>query len=186
MHLTRKEMISGARRNSEDELQDRRKNLRWLLIPVSAVLLALILNLFVFVNCFVPSGSMEDTVPEKSFALGFRHSYRSESPKRGDVVIFRHEGMVLLKRIVALPGETFQMKDGRAYVNGEILEESYITDFSHDSTDELTVPDGSYILLGDNRDHSTDSRKWDEPFVSEDDIIAKALFVYFPKFRSLR
>ena len=117
---------------------------KWLLIPLSALVAAFLINFFIIVNARVPSGS-----------------------------------------IVALPGETFEMRGGRVFINGEELREDYVSEFSSEDIAPITLPDDAYIILGDDRLNSSDSRAWDDPFVRRGDIKAKALFVYLPRFSSL-
>ena len=153
---------------------------KWLLIPLSALVAAFLINFFIIVNARVPSGSMRPVVPENSAVLGLRTSYAFSPPERGDIVFFKRSDIssaLLIKRIVALPGETFEMRGGRVFINGEELREDYVSEFSSE--------DIAPIILGDDRLNSSDSRAWDDPFVRRGDIKAKALFVYLPRFSSL-
>lgn len=164
------------------------KGLRWLLIPGSAVLLAIFLNLYILVFATVPSGSMSPTVPEGSLVIGSRLAYRSSSVQRGDVVFFRHPELgrtLLIKRVIAVEGDTFAITDGQVYLNGQPLDEAYITGQMQEDFPAVTVPEGKLILLGDNREHSTDSRFWEDPFADEDNVVAKATFLLFPGFHSI-
>lgn len=124
---------------------------RWLfwIIPIVSALLVFILFQTVFLIGYVPTASMEPTLKEGSFILGIRHYGKL---KTGDIVVFKHEGALLVKRIAALPGESI-IVDGIEYC----------------------VPEGHYLMLGDNTENSYDSRYWDEPYVSEDMIVAKIM-----------
>ena len=108
--------------------------------------------------------------------------------KRGEVVIIKHPedpGIMLIKRIVGLPGDIFEIADGDVFINNERLEEPYLlaqnSTFGDSKIQEglsLIVPEGSYVLLGDNREDSLDSRSWgalDGSF-----IVGKGLLVYAP------
>lgn len=167
---------------------DTANGLRWLLIPGSAVLLALLLNLYILVFATVPSGSMIPTVPEGSLLLGSRLAYCNTAPERGDVVFFHHPELgrgLILKRVIAVGGETFEVISGQVYINGLPLDEPYITEKAPDSFPAVTVPEGKLILLGDNRSHSTDSRFWEDPFVDEANVVAKATFLIYPGFHTI-
>lgn len=129
---------------------------------------------------------MKPTIDSGSFVIGSKLAYLTAEPKVGDIVFFKNEDIsssLLIKRIIATPGMRFSMKDGRVYINGQLLDEEYITDFGESTFDEITVPDDCFILLGDNRTESNDSRYWDDPFVKRKDIKAKATFIWFPKFK---
>lgn len=112
---------------------------------LTAAMLFLLKAVFLF--GYVPTESMEPTLEKGSYILGIR--FYSEL-KMGDIIIFRHEGKLLVKRIAAVAGELVE----------------------HDGT-SLTVPEGCYYVLGDNKEHSMDSRYWEEPFVSEEDVVAR-------------
>ena len=122
------------------------KKLLPILIPVFCAVLVLVLFRFVFYLGYVPTASMEPTIRQGSLILGLRQFGELHT---GDVVIFRHDGRTLVKRIAASPGETY-------ILNGR----------------PITVPAGQYLLLGDNADDSYDARYWDDPFVPEKDMIA--------------
>ncbi len=122
------------------------KKLLPILIPVFCAILVLILFRFVFYLGYVPTASMEPTIHQGSLILGLRQFGELHT---GDIVIFRHDGRTLVKRIAASPGETY-------ILNGS----------------PVTVPAGQYLLLGDNAADSYDARYWDDPFVSSSVIMA--------------
>ena len=178
--MTRKKRTKTNKPSSETA-----RGLRWLLIPGSAVLLALFLNLYILVFATVPSGSMAPSIPEGSLVLGSRLAYCNAAPQSGDVVFFRHPELgntLILKRVIAVGGDTFRIESGQVYVNGQPLDEPYILQEKSESFPEVTVPEGKLLLLGDNRDHSTDSRFWEDPFVDGSNVVAKAVFLLFPGF----
>lgn len=183
--------------------------------PLSAIIVAplalLALRLLVFDLNSMPAKSMSPNINAGDHVIVSRLAYRfGNAPQRGDVVTFRHGGTVFLKRIVGLPGDTVQYKDGQLYLNGErqarvqiedtLLEgrglegypgfvetvgggRSYFilertNDAHYDNTRAYKVQEGSYFMLGDNRDESTDSRTPSFGAVSHDDLIGKALLVY--------
>lgn len=110
----------------------------------------------------VPSSSMEPAIPAGSIILGSR--IFSELG-RGDIIVFRHEGKTLVKRVVAVPGDTVYLDDldGSFTVNRE----------TPNATRILTVPEGYFFVVGDNRRNSLDSRVWEAPFVSGGTVIAR-------------
>lgn len=161
-------------------------NKKTLWICACAILLAAVINLFFIINAYIPSSSMSPTIDEGCFVIGNRLAYTKNGPESGDIVLFKNTEVsdsILIKRVIALPGQSFSMKNGRVYINGEALDEPYIDVFSDDNYDEVVVPEDSYILLGDNRKESTDSRHWDDPYVTKDQIKAKATLMWFPKFK---
>lgn len=162
----------------------KQKKDRWWLLPLAAMGIAVLVNLFLLVNAYVPSGSMEPTLPTGALLVGDRTAFRRGDPQTGDVVLFRHAEFgdkVLIKRVIALPGQVFSMENGRVYIDGRILEEDYIPEFSADSYPVTVVPEDCYVVLGDHRTNSNDSRYWADPFVRREDLLARALFTYFPR-----
>ena len=167
-----------------DALRRNKKGFLWLLIPISALLLAFVLNFFVILHVVVPSESMEPTLKPGALVVGSRLEYINSEPEVGDVVIFRHEEFgekLLIKRIVAVSGQRFEMKDGLVFVDGAKLDGTA----SEKDFKETVIPKGMVLVLGDNREESFDSRFWENPFVSVDNIKAKALFTYYPKIKGL-
>jgi signal peptidase I len=153
-----------------------------------AFVIAYILTHFLIINCKVPTGSMLDTIQLNDRIIGSRLSYINSSPERGDIVIFPfpdNESKIYIKRVIGLPGETIEVRDGRVYINGSDtpLEEPYLKDeYLIGSRDfgPYTIPEGSYFMLGDHRNNSADSRVWNNTCVQEDKIMGKALFIYYP------
>ena len=115
------------------------------IIPAMAMLFTFILLKCVFLIGYVPTESMEPTLKRGSYIIGCRIYSSLET---GDIIIFRHDGKLLVKRIAAVSGDTVE-KDGTS----------------------MTVPEDCYYVLGDNADNSYDSRYWEEPFVKHEDAI---------------
>lgn len=159
----------------------------WIKVIVSAGLIAFFLNSCVIANSKVPSGSMEDTIMTGDRVIGSRLSYKFEEPERGDIVIFKfpdNEKIYYVKRIIGLPGDTVDIRDGHVYLNGSDtpLEEPYIAEaMTPEAPLHYEVPEGCYFMMGDNRNHSSDSRRWMNTYVKREKIVAKVLFRYFPK-----
>ncbi len=162
--------------------------LEWLKIILSAAAIAFILNTCIIANSQVPSGSMENTIMTNDRVIGSRLSYRFfGDPQRGDIVIFRfpdNEKIYYVKRIIGLPGETVDIVDGKVYIDGSEtpLDEPYIREpMIPEAPMHFEVPEGSYFMMGDNRNYSSDARRWQNTYVRREKIIAKVLFRYFPK-----
>lgn len=140
------------------------KRVRTWLVPVCLTLLVFLLLRCVLLIGYVPSASMEPTLKENSFIIGTR-IYSDLSV--GDIVVFRHNGVLMVKRIAAGPGDVIDLSQI------SFMENLVPPDRGREC---ITVPPGCYYLLGDNQSDSLDSRYWDEPFVASADIVAK-LFI---------
>lgn len=125
----------------------RKKNIWIWLIPFLIMTITLILFKEVFLLGYVPTESMEPTLKKDSYIVGTRIFSKLEI---GDIIIFYHDGKLLVKRIAAAEGEPVE----------------------HNGV-SLTVPEGCYYVLGDNAEHSLDSRYWEDPFVKQEDIVAR-------------
>lgn len=162
-------------------------------------LIAVILCNFVIINAEVPTGSMIPTIEVKDRLIGLRLTYYFKSPERGDVVIFKcpepgdNYDKLYVKRVIGLPGETIEIKEGTVWItttDGECfeLEEDYLNEIPDSDTrinnTEYVIPEGEYFMMGDNRNHSEDSRFWGT--VEEDRILAKVIFRYYPDFEVIR
>ena len=129
---------------------------------------------------YVPSSSMETTIPTRTLLIGWRLPYllADPVPERGDIVTFWDEELdkVLVKRVVGLPGETVSFKDGYTYINGEKLDEDYLpTQGITEAERTFEVPEGCIFVMGDNRTGSNDSRFLSEPYISVDNIQGRML-----------
>lgn len=130
---------------------------------------------------YVPSGSMETTIPTKSLLVGWRLPYvvSDPLPERGDIVTFWNEEMerVLVKRVIGLPGETVSIKDGFVYIDGKKLDEDYlpVSGITQSEETAFEVPEGHIFLMGDNRTGSQDSRFWNDPYIPLNQIQGRML-----------
>jgi len=157
-------------------------------IILTGLIIGFALNNFIIANANVPTGSMENTVMTGDRIIINRLAYINESPERGDIICFLFpddEKEKFLKRIIALPYETIEGKNGIIYINGEPLEKDYTPIQFKDDFGPYTVPKDCFFVLGDNRNNSNDSRYWKQKFVSLDSIIGKAEFRYYPNFKLL-
>lgn len=179
--------------NYEKKPDKKRKILREILNNAVMIIIALgigfFLNKYVVANAQVPTGSMETTVMAGDRILVNRLSYLFGEPERGDIVTFIYpdDGETLyLKRIMGLPGETISGKGGVIYIDNEPLEQDYTQEISYEDFGPYAVPEGTYFMMGDNRNDSWDSRYWEHKFVKMEDIIGKAEVSYFPHPRLLK
>lgn len=152
------------------------------------------LSVFVVVYLFlvqphqVKGASMDPTFHDGEYILTDKISYRFNQPQRGDVIVFkapRNPDFDYIKRILGVPGDKILILDGTVYVNNQKLDEKYIESDTVilpgqyiKEGQEVSLSDGEYFVLGDNRSHSSDSRQWGT--VPKKDIIGRAFFRYWP------
>ncbi len=144
-----------------------------------------ILSQFVYINATIPSGSMQNTIMQGDRIFGNRLAYIKDDPERYDIIIFKYPddtSKTFIKRIIGLPGETVEIKDGNVYINGSEtpLDDCFCAEETEGEFGPYVVPEDSYFVMGDNRNNSLDSRYWNNKFVSKDQILAKAVFRYWP------
>ena len=162
----------------------------WIKTIAMAVVIAVLINSFVIVNATVPTGSMENTIMPGDRIIALRLTYYVSSPERGDIVVFRYpddESVLYVKRVIGLPGETVEVKDGEVYINNSDtpLDDSFVKEQPVGDFGPYEVPEGCYFMMGDNRNHSQDSRYWVNKYVEEDKILGKVYFKYYKGFEFL-
>jgi len=149
---------------------------------VIAVLLAVVIRLFILAPFYIPSGSMEPTLQIGDRIIVSKLAYRFGEPRRGDIVVFKYPldpSRDFVKRLIGLPGETVALRDNRLYINGQLVEENYLPpDIHFADFGPVKVPPGYYLMLGDNRNNSDDSRVWGP--LPRENIIGKAILIYWP------
>lgn len=190
------EAVTDNEEEEEEEPTFVEELLSWVWTIGSAVVLAFLITTFLIVNAKVPTGSMENTVMTGDRLIANRLSYLFSDPERYDIVVFKYpddESVLYIKRIIGMPGDTVEVRDGHVYVNGdpEPLREDFLKEpmeYSHDGyiipgEGVYEVPEGCYFMMGDNRNHSSDSRFWNQHFVKREKILGKAVFRYFPRFK---
>ncbi|MEO1619605.1 MAG: signal peptidase I [Cyanobacteria bacterium J06632_3] len=154
-----------------------------------SIVLALGIRQFVAEARFIPSESMLPTLKVDDRLVIEKISYHFNPPKRGDIIVFRAPQEALdaahsttndayIKRVIGLPGETIEIKDGKVFVDGDALQEEYIQAPPVYTWGPNTVPEGEYLVLGDNRNSSSDGHVWG--FLPEDSIIGRAIVRFWP------
>ena len=170
---------------------------------IIVVIVVTLVNNVILINAKIPSESMEKTIMAGDRIFGFRLSYginldffghqyvkKYKDPDRFDIIIFKDpddESQLFIKRLIGLPGETVEIRDGKVYINGseEPLDDSFVPETPLGDFGPYVVPEDHYFMLGDNRQNSRDSRYWKNTFVSFDQIVGKAIIRYFPSMKLL-
>jgi signal peptidase I len=147
-----------------------------------ALLIALLINVFVGQATRVEGQSMEPNLHSEQRLVVEKLSYRFHGPQRFDIVVLQVPSQgeeLLIKRVIGLPGETVEIKDGGVYINGELLDEPFTNEHTQPGRHGLvTVPPLHVYVLGDNRDRSNDSRSFGP--VPIEDVIGRAWLSYWP------
>lgn len=168
------------------------KVLEIIAIVLGAVLIAVLTQSFIVKPFQIPSESMQPTIEPGDRILVNRLSYRIGDVERGDIIVFKSPqdpDTDFVKRIIAVGGDTIEIDNRMVIVNGEALTEDYIAPWLNPNEPLFalrTVPEGTVFVMGDNRDNSGDSRRWTDPFLPEEDIIGKAMAIYWPLSRIQR
>lgn len=152
----------------------------WGLTIISAVVIGLLLWKFLIYTVWITSGSMIPTLEVKDRLVATR-VHNPENLNRGDIIIFDSDELkeILIKRLIGLPGDHIEIKNGIVSVNGEQLVEDYVK--NNEVYDRIfDVPQGEYFFLGDNRANSDDSRYWKNPYIKSEKIQGKAKVKIYP------
>jgi signal peptidase I len=169
----------------------------WVAVIVGALLVALVVKTFLFQAFYIPSESMEPTLEKGDRVIVNKLSYDLHDVHRGDVVVFEldkedvgPDGIKdLIKRVIGLPGDTIETRDGAVYIDDRKLEEPYLPEGTKTGDPESgtnpesprqVVPDGTVFVLGDNRDNSADSRYANRGPIPIDDIVGRAFILVWP------
>lgn len=197
------------KRELEKKDANRKEVLSWIRMFAIVIIVVFVATRFIIINARIPSGSMETTIMTKDRVIGFRFSYWVNDPERGDIILFSYpvdEKKTYIKRVIGLPGETVEIRDGHIYIDGSDtpLQEDYLAEEWYVENDGYTfeVPEDCYFVMGDNRNNSADGRVWaaealmagvasteeeaaQYSYVSRDKIKGKAIFVYYKHFKLL-
>jgi signal peptidase I len=167
----------------------RRTVLEWLGVIGGGIAIALLVEAFLIQAFWIPSPSMEPTLDVGDRVLVNKLSYNFHDVHRGDVVVFERppgastgengEIKDLIKRVIAIGGDTIESKDGEVYVNGERIDEDYLEPGTPTENLPLeTIPEGHVFVMGDNRINSEDSRVFGP--IDEDVIVGRAFIRVLP------
>ena len=189
--------VEGPRHSATTKPDRVRSAVEWVAVIVGALIVALVVKTFLFQAFYIPSASMEPTLESNDRVLVNKLSYDLHDVNRGDVIVFElppdkvgTDGIKdLIKRVVGLPGDIIESRDGVVYVNDRALNEPYLAEgtVTGDPDDPLNpaierqaVPDGHVFVLGDNRSNSADSRYAYRGPIPIDTIVGRAFVLVWP------
>ena len=176
------------RTQRKEWLKDKWKN--WGEPFLIAAILAVLIRTFLLGPYKIPTGSMRPTFLEGDRIFVDKVSYRFHAPDRGDILVFRYpldKKKDFVKRLVGMPNDQVEIRDGKLMINGKVLEEPPFSEHYYYNRDDwnygkkneiIAVPDGNYFVLGDNSAQSSDSRNWG--FVPRKNIVGKAFLIWWP------
>jgi len=159
----------------------------WIISLLTAVVAVLIIRAFLFTIIRVDGPSMMNTLHDGDRLYVNVLDMKMNGPERFDVVILHYPGRSeqFVKRVIGLPGDTIEVKEGTLYVNGEAMEEEFLSaertarfSKSANNIPAILVPEGQYFVMGDNRDNSNDSRN--VGFITEDMFVGKVRYIIWP------
>ena len=174
-----------------------RSLVEWVAVIVGALVVALVVKTFLFQAFFIPSASMEPTLEEGDRVLVNKLSYDLHDIRRGDIVVFElppdkvgSDGIKdLIKRVIGLPGDVIETRDGVVYINDRRLDEPYLPEGTltgdpangnNPAIERQTVPEGTVFVMGDNRDNSHDSRYADRGPIPIESVVGRAFVLVWP------
>jgi signal peptidase I len=155
----------------------------WVVLIAGTLLIALVLRAFVITAFWIPTASMEHTLDIRDRILV---NQLAKEPSRQEIAVFRAPDSIkgtgpddLVKRVIGEPGDTVEARDNQVYVNGEPLDEPYLSEgIVTEDFGPTKVPEDSYFMMGDNRSNSSDSRVFGA--IPADDIVGEAFFRFWP------
>jgi len=157
---------------------------------VIAAILAIVIRTFLLGPYKIPTGSMRPTFMEGDRIFVDKLSYRFHEPERGDIIVFKYpldKTKDFVKRLVGLPGDKVEIRDGKLIINGLLVDDPPFSDYYYYNRDDwdfgkhgqsIAVPEGSFFAMGDNSAQSSDSRNWG--FVPRKNMVGKAFLIWWP------
>jgi signal peptidase I len=155
----------------------------WVISILIAVVLAFFIRYYIVELYMVEGPSMRPTLQNGERLVVNKFLYRFKTPERGDILVFKYPrdpSRDFIKRVIAVPGDSVEIKEGRLFVNGQLMNETYILERTRGSYPLATVPADHIFVLGDNRNNSEDSRFRDVGFVPYELIKGKAVLIFWP------
>ncbi|MBR1852648.1 MAG: signal peptidase I [Lachnospiraceae bacterium] len=184
------EQLYGTTENKEEAVSEKEgKFLRTLaeaviLYAIVAIVFVVLFNWVLMLN-LIPSGSMESTLMTDDVVIATRYDVgKVEDIRRYDIIVFIPPDdldTLYIKRVIGLPGETIEVKDGQVYADGVKLDNSFTNGPQNSTGDGVyVVPEGCFFMMGDNRNKSKDSRFWEHKYVPIENFVGKARVILFP------
>ena len=155
----------------------------WIVSIAVAMILAFFIRYFIVELYLVDGPSMMPTLQNQERLVVNKFIYRFRAPERGEILVFKYPSdpsRDFIKRVIAVPGDTIEIKDGRVFVNQQLMNEPYILSQTRGNYPLSTVPEGHIFVMGDNRNNSEDSRFADVGFVPYDLNKGKAVMIFWP------
>jgi signal peptidase I len=183
------EDVPGEFRRARKKRRSARNAIEWIGIVAGALIVALVVKTFLIQAFFIPSLSMYSTLDKGDRVLVNKLSYHVHDVHRGDIVVFKRPKNVpdtgikdLIKRVVGLPGDTIEAKDGDVYINGHKLKEPYLDPGVRTvNLNRQTIGKHEVFVMGDNRTNSEDSRIFGP--IDEDLLVGRAFIRVWPPFQ---
>lgn len=187
MGRKRRKGLNFGREKKEINVPMVKEVIAWMIEIVIVLAIAFVFVYYIGLRTSVVGQSMSPTLENKQEILVNRFLYSVSSPKPNDIVVFLPNGNekshYYVKRVIGVPGDAVQIKDGAVYVNGELFEEKVETAAVLDpalAEEKIVLGEDEYFVLGDNRNNSEDSRYANIGNVKKEHIIGKAWFVVSP------
>jgi signal peptidase I len=160
------------------------KFLREWAVVFGTVAAVLLFSTYVGNAAYIPSSSMVPTLHVHD-VVGVDKLVKPSGLQRGDIVVFfpnleQYKGERFIKRLIGIGGDTIEIKEGTLYRNGQAVSEPYLNEKMNYTYGPITVPQGKFFFLGDNRNDSLDSHLWPDPFLGPDAIVGKAIVKLYP------